>query len=140
MQFTHDGQTYRLEFERSHKKIVQVRDGRVKELDKSKYPYTTVKLFELKVGVPKRLIQSATVGCFVHDRYSNEEGRKAALRALVAYFKKNMVNPADSETLLKYKAFATAIWDAYEYRNVPLVAVSNEQKLLPEQTETAKAS
>ena len=127
MQFKYDGKNYRISFERQHRDINVIRDGRVKSI-KSKYPFTTVKITEHVLGEPGKIIYRATVGCLPTDVYSKRAGALSAMREL-------------SQQLSRAKhpeAFRTAMWEAYNSRTNPpalKVTVSNEQKLLPEPTE-----
>jgi hypothetical protein len=78
----------------------------------SKYPYTTVTLYERTEPTTSRILFSATVGCLPTDSYSNERGRLYALRALHGF-----LVAANKRDPKQYgKDFRTALWRAYTQR------------------------
>lgn len=93
MRFVHEGKTYALEFQRTHRDIrrYQKVKGKTKAIEtvSTRYPYTTVNLLELgpedpKTGKPTSTIyRTGTVGCWFRDRFSLEDGRLAAMRFMV---------------------------------------------------------
>lgn len=101
MRFTFAGKTFRIEFERK-RKTVHVRnpfeDGEINAI-MSSFPYTTVRILEeMNDGLQASLYRTATVGCSLHDRFSFEDGRIAALRAITTTIPKPM---------------RKALWDGY---------------------------
>ena len=122
MTFTFNGDTFRLEFQRQHKQIPLVRDGRVKTV-KSRFPYTTARLMKLftetdadgKVTPRKTIFVEAEVGCAKMDKFSKEEGRKSALRLLCARLGLAKA-PKDLNKL---------IWDTYLNRGIEVALPSS---------------
>lgn len=102
MRFQFAGDTYSLEFSRQHRTVSVTRNGKVERV-RSKYPFTTASLESVgKLGTKSVVIASHTVGCAPTDKYSNAEGRLAALRGLT--------DKIDS------KGLRTAMWQAYVNR------------------------
>lgn len=128
MQFTYGDVTYRLEFQRKHKNVEVVRDGRVKTI-KSMYPYTTAKLLEVAPGKLSNVVASAAVGCLPIDTFNTNTGRIESLRALWKQLKRSGAQDD----------FGAALWEAYLNRGQrpePIVVVTAPgPRLLPAHTE-----
>jgi len=97
MKFTYEGSTYLIEFERKkHKRKL----GGL-----TTFPDTTVRILVSRPNrLPGELYRTATVGCSIHDKFSLERGRLAALRLV-------------SMTL--DKDFKKALWTNYINRFPP---------------------
>ncbi len=127
MRFQHQGKLYRLEFERQYRNLKITRNGVTKEV-RSKYPYTTAKLLQLRVGEEPLIVGKATVGCCPTDAYSNELGRRQALRQLTFALAKRDKTSKD---------LRTAFWNAYLNRGKQLeklpvtTTITNPQLALP---------
>lgn len=109
MRFDFDGRRYFLQFERSKKSVAVFKDRKEVRVE-SKYPFTTVTLFELRNGAfgaqGRSTVASATVGCHTNDVYSNAKGRLFALKELSTNLGR-----------LKFpKDFIKAMWDGYNKR------------------------
>ena len=83
MRFEFDGRSYYITFQRKHREYL--RHDYETGLDfnvKSKYPDTTVTIFETDPAHPldKKVFRTATVGCWREDHFSLEKGRVRALR------------------------------------------------------------
>ena len=102
MKFSFEGRNYRLEFERKHRNVEILRNGKHRTI-KSTYPYTTVTLFEVRPPLAPRVVAHATVGCMHSDSYSNAAGRLYAMRSLTAMLKLHE----------QPKELRTAMWEAY---------------------------
>lgn len=147
MRFTFNGKDYSLGFQRNTQSVKVMRDGKESTVP-SKYPYTTVTLYERTSPSTSGVIAQATVGCIPSDPYSNEKGRLYALRALnqmlfrsqvydekfreamwKAYFTRPTAQPVD------WVKFVAALSDTERERLrtalQPTVAVSNPQLALP---------
>jgi hypothetical protein len=107
MKFQFDGRTFRLEFERKYKNVSVMRGGAVKTT-RSKYPYTTATLYEVKDGEEPKVFARGTVGCLPTDKFSNASGRLFALREL-----SRAVGKVDGT-----KELRTALWLTYKNRAV----------------------
>lgn len=87
MRFHYNGHDFSIEFQRTHKMIPTGTDkeGNIVYED-SKYPYTTVIIYKWVEGENGKLVpemyRTYTVGCYHKDHFTNEEGRKTALRCL----------------------------------------------------------
>lgn len=86
LSFEFAGQKYRLEFQRRRKEVELIRkagkgEHRIKRVT-STHPYTTARLLLMREGETPRKFAEATVGCYTHDRYEPELGRRCALMAL----------------------------------------------------------
>lgn len=108
MRFQFEDRKYFLQFERNHKKV-DVFKNREKVVLDSKYPFTTVTLYEIMSGTysaGRKTIASATVGCHPGDTYSNAKGRLFALKELSSSLRR-LHYPHD---------FVAAVWNAYQHR------------------------
>lgn len=124
MKFEFAGRTYALDFTRKKQEVTIVRDGKSQTIQ-SKYPYTTVILYEKTTGAPV-VVNKATVGCIPSDTYSNEKGRLAALKDLTEILRRSQYP----------EEFRRAMWNAYTNRRkqeqrVVEGEVVGAQKLLP---------
>lgn len=109
MKFTHNGISYKLDFERRQKIVTLVRDKR-STTRQSKYPFTTATLYELKDGKEKAKLAQETVGCAPTDTFSKAAGRLWALKALSTKLRKTGAP----------KSLIAAVWDTYLNRgNTP---------------------
>src|SRR5688572_29785262 len=107
MRFTFDGKNYYIEFQRKYREYP--RHDYETGLDfsvKSKYPYTTVTIFETDPAHPldKKVFRTATTGCYHKDNFSIEKGRCRALRLA---------------TITTPKAMKPVLWKAYHERPRP---------------------
>lgn len=120
MKFSYAASDYSLEFRRQKKQVsITRRDiagNKFTVSRESRYPYTTVTLYESRLNMLPTPIYSATVGCLATDRYSPEQGRIHALRAL---YKK--IKPISPELGKK-------IWEAYRNRKRVAPKPQQEQK------------
>jgi len=105
MRFTFEGKEYKLSFERRHKHVTLLQGNR-KVTVPSKYPYTTVTLYDRAPSGAPSVLASATVGCAPTDSYSNEKGRLFALKELTNALRRYRIS----------KEFRTAMWHAYVNR------------------------
>ena len=99
MRFNYDGIDYVIEFQRELKPR-KIQTGRtLSRVVMKRYPDTTVRILKSSPGaLPGEVYREATVGCSVHDQFTLERGRIAALRAV-------------SRTL--ETGFKQALWYAY---------------------------
>jgi hypothetical protein len=111
MRFTHEGRQFAIEFQRTHKEILDPRTPALISTVKavSTYPYTTARIIEIdpkRVG-NRRVYLEATVGCWHKEtKFTKEQGRVKALQAI-------------TRQLGDKKAFKEAMWNAYIQRNSP---------------------
>ena len=133
MRFNVDGRRFRLEFERHYRQVTILRAGNEHTI-RSKYPYTTATLYELKDINTATPIAHATVGCAPTDLYSNANGRLFALRALTEVLRKK-------DTPYELRA---AIWETYINRGknqvieVTATRVAAQKALPPHQPTVAE--
>lgn len=114
MRFTFENRTYGLSFTRRKFDVNVVRDGKQKSV-RSKYPYTTVTLYERTIPGAEAIIATATVGCLPSDKYSNAYGRLHALQALTQILTRKTVEVKPSVFENRYSAdFRTAMWTAFQ--------------------------
>ena len=115
MRFTLEGKQYALDFERQHRRVT-TRDSlehNVRYSIRSMYPDTIVTLLHIVEGQrPEHwpVVARASVGCFAHDKFTKEDGRKQALKKLMP---------------LVHLTMRKLIWDCYLSRrnnNVPSTA------------------
>lgn len=79
---------------------------RVKTTERSQYPFTYVKLYELHEGKEPVVLASTHVGCVPTDQFSNASGRLYALKELSYKLRKN----GASDGLI------AAVWETYNNR------------------------
>lgn len=87
MKFTYAGSQFQLEFERKYSNVeIRRRTQSGAEgiiVQRSQFPYTSVRLLSLNpLGTKPTEVANARVGCAPTDKFSNEEGRRQALRKL----------------------------------------------------------
>lgn len=147
MRFTFKDKLYSLQFHRKYQKVKFYEKGEpITQM--SMYPFTIVTLLErVPPAGPDRGILVVTVGCLPADghNFSNEEGRKQALKALTRRLSKMKENGVE----LYPSDFRAAMWDAYMNRaKTPIVEAEsvakveetlNPQRLLPAAEETRDA-
>jgi hypothetical protein len=109
MKFEYAGSQFQLEFERKFK-IVSIRRRinkitDVTETQRSNFPYTTARLIGVHTPAAPVVIAQASVGCCPTDKFSNEEGRRQALRKLTK--------------LVEGKQFRAKLWETYNKRSQP---------------------
>lgn len=108
MRFVYNGDTYVLEFERSHREVDVYKNGK-KSTQPSKHPYTTARLIQLVPAagaIGRKLVAQTTVGCVPTDPYSTAQGRLSALKSLTGVLR----------VLKEPKLLIGAVWQAYADR------------------------
>ena len=99
IEFSLDGKTYGLTFERNHK-MVSVKERRRKTLItrvvKSKYPATTALLYAKKSNdwKEKELEATSVVLCHPNDQFRKDVGRREALAKLLHTLPTKLSQPA----------------------------------------------
>ena len=124
MRFALGNRQFKLTFERHHRQVSVIR-GKVRGTIKSRYPYTTATLFEIKDSGPI-VLAHATVGCLSTDPYSHADGRKFALRALTTTLRRHNIS----------RELRAAIWETYMNRDKQQVIETTATKV-PEPVHTA---
>ena len=83
MKFDYDGATYTIEFTRNYRLIPNPnKEAGAPAKILTSYPDTSVLLWKRVGTEPGTLFSMATVGAYLHDKFSHEEGRRAALRKM----------------------------------------------------------
>lgn len=109
LSFEFGGQTYRLEFQRNHKEVEVHRGGRVMKVT-SQHPYTTATLLLQKTKDTYTTYAEATVGCYTHDKYLPDLGRRFAIEALRSKLRKSGLPKDTLKDLMKI------LWFTYLHR------------------------
>lgn len=108
MRFQFNGATYTIEFQRDHRQVRSGYDATTGQeiLVPSKYPYTTVVIFEQRPDAVGGILRTATVGAYHKEKnFDHKEGNLRALRLVSKGFNR----PED-------RAFKQVLWEAYMNR------------------------
>lgn len=97
MEFRYKDKVFQIDFERQYREGV-----------KTRYPYTTATVNEIIGPQRTRVVRTYSVGCHHTDRFSFEEGRKAALK--MALFDDPR---APKNSMALDKEFKRVCWDSY---------------------------
>ena len=106
MRFEYSGTTYQIEFQRERQLR---RDSLTNEDIETTHPSTTARILVVDDGKPAKewkVYRSWTVGCYHRDRFTTEQGRLYALRAI-------------SKGNSLPREFKARMWDAYITRTQP---------------------